>query len=663
MASLKILDQQQLTKKNPERNKMVPNKAKVGIGLNGPSRDNLTRVGARNFKVFIENRTAKVDSLIRQSVADNKGSTQASTIGSKGGLRSLEKSKGKNECGAKPKVQRSALADISNIHRNSSSNLKLNGSKPMVSVAMGTRTASVSSRKSILGSRQGNLDQGVSDSLTSKRSKDLKVPSYDQRIKATGLLCETIIKKGRRTVRDTLIPTRKSLPVLKRVDQANKSIPKENAASSQQAKEENGCPVKAKTGRKIMLRVSNAKMQLWRNRVSDGFIITDQTSMGSHTTSRQPIRPIVKTTLKASNAKRNMKSQNTSGPDKLINVASTSSKKRVVAKSSVSENIVHEATCTELPSDRNCKPSTSDTTGMGKSNRRRSYTSLLMGRSKLLEEHGEVMEQEKLPSIDDDGNQLEVADYVDEIYQYYWVTEAQNPPLANYMSIQKDLTPHMRAILINWLIEVHFKFDLMQETLYLMVTLLDRYLSQVIVEKNELQLVGLTALLLASKYEDFWHPRVKDLISISAESYTRDQMLGMESLILKKLKFRLNAPTPYVFMLRFLKAAQSDTKLEHLAFYLIELSLVEYEALMFKPSLLCASAIYVARCTLQMTPWTPLLCRHARCEVSQIRDCAEMILGLQKAARGGQLKVTYEKYMSPELSGVAAIRPLDSLPF
>lgn len=48
----------------------------------------------------------------------------------------------------------------------------------------------------------------------------------------------------------------------------------------------------------------------------------------------------------------------------------------------------------------------------------------------------------------------------------------------------------------------------MQETLYLMVTLLDRYLSQVIVEKNELQLVGLTALLLASKYEDFWHPRV-----------------------------------------------------------------------------------------------------------------------------------------------------------
>ena len=63
------------------------------------------------------------------------------------------------------------------------------------------------------------------------------------------------------------------------------------------------------------------------------------------------------------------------------------------------------------------------------------------------------------------------------------------------------------------------------------------------------------------------------------------------------------------------------SQLEHLAFFLIELSLVEYEALAFKPSLLCASAIYLARCTLQMTPtWTPLLCKHARYEVSQIRQ-------------------------------------------
>ena len=122
-----------------------------------------------------------------------------------------------------------------------------------------------------------------------------------------------------------------------------------------------------------------------------------------------------------------------------------------------------------------------------------------------------------------------------------------------------------------------------------------------------------------------------------------------EALILKKLKFRLNVPTTYVFMLRFLKAAQSANtqvwkplesitisftwrdsnnsvllwlllQLEHLSFYLIELALVEYEALSFRPSLLCASALYVARCTLRMSPsWTKLLNKHTRYETSQIR--------------------------------------------
>ncbi|KAI5332553.1 hypothetical protein L3X38_022682 [Prunus dulcis] len=378
---------------------------------------------------------------------------------------------------------------------------------------------------------------------------------------------------------------------------------------------------------------------------------------------RISVRPILKSTLNTSESQRTLKSKCASGPKKLVSATATSSKTEKVVTSFLPENVKHDSTQGELPSDGKCSHSVSSTISRRNSNRRRSYTSLLMTGSKLLEERDEAMKQEELPSIDDDCNQLEVSDYVDEIYQYYWVSEAQNPPLENFMLIQADITPHMRGILVNWLIEVHFKFELMQETLYLMVTLLDQYLSQVTIKKDEMQLVGLTALLLASKYEDFWHPRVKELISISAESYTRDQVLRMEKLMLKKLKFRLNAPTPYVFMLRFLKAAQSEPKLEHLAFYLIELCLVEYEASRFKPSLLCAAALYVARCTLQITPaWTPLLCKHARYDVSQIRDSAEMILKVQKVARVGRLKVTYEKYMRPDLSGVAAIKPLERLP-
>ncbi|KAG2679561.1 hypothetical protein I3760_11G055700 [Carya illinoinensis] len=424
-----------------------------------------------------------------------------------------------------------------------------------------------------------------------------------------------------------------------------------------------------KAGRKVAPLVRNARSHLWKNRVSDGFIIMGQTNVEARALQRKNTRPIMKTTLKATHAQRTLKSNNISNVNKRTSVAAISSKKREEAvTSSLPANIAlvdpQEATEGQPPSDADGNPRVvPHIIATKKSARRRSYTSSLMARSKLIEKCGEAMKLQELPSIDDICNQLEVAEYVDEIYQYYWVTEVQNQSLENYMSVQTDITAHMRGILINWLIEVHFKFDLMQETLYLMVTLLDGFLSQATIKKNELQLVGLTALLLASKYEDFWHPRVKDLISISAESYRRDEMLAMERLILKKLKFRLNVATPYVFMLRFLKAAQSDTKLERLAFYLIELCLVQYEALKFKPSLLCASAIYVARCTLNMTPaWTPLLCKHARYEESQLRDCAEMILRFHKDAGTGQLRVTYEKYLKPDLSGVAAITTLDRLP-
>ncbi|KAJ0797705.1 putative cyclin domain-containing protein [Helianthus annuus] len=159
-----------------------------------------------------------------------------------------------------------------------------------------------------------------------------------------------------------------------------------------------------------------------------------------------------------------------------------------------------------------------------------------------------------------------------------------------------------------------------------------------------MQLVGLTSLLLSSKYEDIWHPKVMELISITAETYTREQMLGLETKILKTLNFRLNLPTPYVFGLRFLRAAQGGKKFENLAYFLIEVCLVEYDALHYKPSLLYASPIYVARCTLSLTlAWTPLLCKHSRYQEFQIRDCADMILGFHQAARKAVLRVTYDK--------------------
>uniref|UniRef100_A0A803NRY7 B-like cyclin n=1 Tax=Cannabis sativa TaxID=3483 RepID=A0A803NRY7_CANSA len=608
----------------------------------------LGRAGTRNFKVYTEKEFSEVDSRTRKSIPVTKGSTLASTSSQKAVLTSVETNKGKNDSFGKAKFGRRPLADVSNVNNISSKNLVCNSSKPSVSATVGSRTVNVSSRKSF----QGGISQGDPGYHTSKKVlvKDLKVPSGYQRIKVTGQAHGSLVDlNGRRTTRTSLIPTRKSFPVLKREDPTN--ILKGNPGSSGKINE-----IKVKVGGKVVPRVSNGRTHHWKNRVSDNFVIMGQSTVDSRTLSRKSIRPSVKGALKTSDDKRNTRPNITRNLEKVVTIATAASKNMESVASSPSKNITQEPTHVQLPSDVDSKPSTSDVTITKKVPRRRkSYTSSLMEGSKLIEEQHDVLKQERLPDLDDERNQLEVADYVDDIYQYYWVIEAQNPPPANYMSIQIEITPHMRAVLINWLIEVHLKFDLMQETLYLTITLLDRYLSQVAIKKNEMQLVGLTALLLASKYEDSWQwiPRVKDLLSISAESYTREQMLGMEKLILKKLKFKL----------KYTNSVCLHAKLEHLAFYLIELCLVEYEALMFKPSLLCASAIYVARCTLKMAPhWTPLLCQHAHYEVSQLRECSEMLLQFQKAARLGQLQVIYEKYTRPERSGVAALKPLDKLP-
>ncbi|XP_004243965.1 putative cyclin-B3-1 isoform X1 [Solanum lycopersicum] len=568
---------------------------------------------------------------------------------------------------------------------------KIQGRKSVtIGIRSTRRNALPPSRRSLLTLQQVNVDDtnykekgnlrrnlsgatGDRQILTQAPFKAVKAPFDGPKTKTQGSKSATI---GIRTTgRNALPPSRRSLPVLEQVNtKGTHNKAKENPKELEKGKGINGVPVlaKLKAAGDVLPQLSNHN-NIRRNRVSDA---SARMAPKGHTKAeigalrKKSVKTVLKISARGLNSQPFSKSSSMSNvhkctsrvaiPYKRLEDVSTSSLSKY-ATSDISAEQPHQK---EVVSSSNGSLDTPECSiARRKSYRRKSFTCLLMARSKFLKEQCGSVKLENLSNIYDNCNHLEVTEYVDDIYLYYWVIEAQNQPIKNYMEIQKEITPQMRGILINWLIEVHLKFDLMQEALFLMVTLLDYYLSLVRVKKNDLQLVGLTSLFLASKYEDLWHPRIIDLLSISGESYTRDQMLDMEKDILRKLKFRLNAATPYVFMLRLLKAAQADTRFEHLAFYLIELCLVEYEALNYKPSMLCASAIYVARCTMQVMPaWTPLLGMHARYQESQLRQCAEMILRFHKSATTALLKVTHEKYMCSSNGKVASIRPLESLP-
>ncbi|KAJ6986189.1 G2/mitotic-specific cyclin-2-like [Populus alba x Populus x berolinensis] len=253
---------------------------------------------------------------------------------------------------------------------------------------------------------------------------------------------------------------------------------------------------------------------------------------------------------------------------------------------------------------------------------------------------------------------LAVVEYIDDIYAYYKKTESSGCVSPTYMDRQFDINEKMRAILIDWLIEVHYKFELMDETLFLAINLIDRFLERCTVVRKKLQLVGVTAMLLACKYEEVSVPLVEDFVLISDNAYTRIEVLDMEKLMVNTLQFKMSVPTPYMFMKRFLKAALSDKKLELLSFFIIEVCLVEYEMLRFPPSLLAAAAIYTAQCSLyQFKQWSKTSEWHTSYTEDQLLECSRMMVSFHQKAGYGKLTGVHRKYSTSKFGYAAKAEP------
>ncbi|XP_061355735.1 G2/mitotic-specific cyclin-2-like [Gastrolobium bilobum] len=258
----------------------------------------------------------------------------------------------------------------------------------------------------------------------------------------------------------------------------------------------------------------------------------------------------------------------------------------------------------------------------------------------------------------DRNDPLAVVEYIDDIYCFYRKTENSSRASSNYLSSQFDIKEKMRAILIDWLIEVHYKFELLEETLFLTVNLIDRFMERQAVIRKKLQLVGVTAMLIACKYEEVSVPTVEDFILITDKAYTRNEVLKMEKLMVNILQFNLSVPTPYVFMRRFLKAAHSDKKLELLSSFLIELCLVEYKMLEFSPSLLAAAAVYTAQCSLyQFKQWTKTSEWYTEYSEEKLLECSRLMVTFHRKAGSGKLTGVYRKYSTWKYGCAAKIEP------
>ena len=141
---------------------------------------------------------------------------------------------------------------------------------------------------------------------------------------------------------------------------------------------------------------------------------------------------------------------------------------------------------------------------------------------------------------------LDFAEYQDDVIQYLRSVDTKHTPKYQYMIKQPDITYPMRAILVDWLVEVGEEYKLQQETIYLAVNYIDRFLSYMSVQRAKLQLVGTACMFIAAKYEEIYPPEVGEFVYITDDTYTKKQVLRMEHLVLKVLNFDLAIPSaPY----------------------------------------------------------------------------------------------------------------------
>ena len=125
-------------------------------------------------------------------------------------------------------------------------------------------------------------------------------------------------------------------------------------------------------------------------------------------------------------------------------------------------------------------------------------------------------------------NPQSVAEYAPAILRQLLVEEEKSMVPYDYLKRQPEVSEKMRAILVEWLVEVHYKFKMLPETLYITVNIIDRFLEKTVVTRKELQVIGIAALLIASKYEEIYPPQIKDYIRVTDKTLTREEILAME---------------------------------------------------------------------------------------------------------------------------------------
>jgi len=265
---------------------------------------------------------------------------------------------------------------------------------------------------------------------------------------------------------------------------------------------------------------------------------------------------------------------------------------------------------------------------------------------------------------------FETCPYAAEIYQAQLETE-----MKFFLSIGqgikwegRSISSVMRAILVNWLIEVAQEYKLRKETLFNAINYADRFLQKhENIQRNFLQLIGITCILIAAKYEEIEVPRVDELVYITDSTYDSKQILETEKIILDDLDYDLTVSTIVTFLPLYVEVAKITDEVIHWHTQLLaDLSLTCYNLhAQFPPSLLAASIVVLSRHTYGETDlWSEEFLTFTRKTQQEIQRCArEILISYTKIFNSSSRPIAViEKYRQPKYCRVGCRSPPQTSP-
>uniref|UniRef100_A0A1I7YRQ1 G2/mitotic-specific cyclin-B3 n=1 Tax=Steinernema glaseri TaxID=37863 RepID=A0A1I7YRQ1_9BILA len=256
------------------------------------------------------------------------------------------------------------------------------------------------------------------------------------------------------------------------------------------------------------------------------------------------------------------------------------------------------------------------------------------------------------------GDLLSVSDYANDIFRYYKMREGRFR-VSDYTKRQNHFAIKARPVLVDWMVELQEHFGLKHETLYLAVKLMDTYVSRTkdIIRRDSFHLISATAIFIACKYDESSLPLINDLIYVSEDSFTWDELCAMERQMFKVVGFDLGMPLSYRFLRRYAKVSWVDMTTLTLSRFILETSLMFVEFVVVPDSLMAAAAFLLALRMMKVGDWNPVLEKYSGYKLEDVEPLMWSLNHMMRVRptlpKHSRLNQIFNKYSDETFFGVA----------